>query len=199
MSDGEIAVGVSGGDDAGELATVVEDNIDAIVPDDVTVCDDDTVGAPDDTGAVAAALTDEDDRRFDLRRDVGDSVGERQPGEGWRDRRGDCFSRSRVIVMSMVSALFSLALALADGDRDLAWLSTAGYADGDALANAVSCQLLLKLLDLADSSTVNGEDDIAEHHPGRVRGTAGFDGDDEQSEFLTVIEGPSQRLRQANA
>ena len=64
LDDRQITVGVAGGDDAGELATVVEDDVDAIVPDDVTVGDDDTVGAPDDTGAVAAALTDEDDRRF---------------------------------------------------------------------------------------------------------------------------------------
>src|SRR5215211_3237357 len=46
-------------------------------------------------------------------------------------------SRSRVIDMSFVSALFGLTLALADGDRDLAWLATAGDADRDTLANAI--------------------------------------------------------------
>ena len=61
LDDSEIAVGVAGGDDAGELATVVEDDVDAIVPDDVTIGDDDAIGAPDDTGAVASALADEDD------------------------------------------------------------------------------------------------------------------------------------------
>ena len=101
--------------------------------------------------------------------------------------------------MSMVSALFGLALALADGDRDLAWLSTAGDADRDALANAISRKLLLKLLHLTDLRAVDRQDDIAEHQPSRVRGTAGFDGDDEQSQFLSVIESSSQGLRQANA
>src|SRR5215213_8753666 len=108
-------------------------------------------------------------------------------------------SRSRVIDMSMLSALFGLALALADGNRDLTRLSTAGDADRDALANAVPRELLLKLLDLTDGGAVDGQDDVAEHQPGRVRGTAGFDGDDEQTQFLTAIEGASQRLRQTNA
>jgi hypothetical protein len=76
---------VAGGDDSGEFAAIIEDDIDAIVPDDVTVCHDDAIGAPDDTGAVATALADEHDRWFDLRRDVGDRFGERRPGEGWRD------------------------------------------------------------------------------------------------------------------
>ena len=86
LDDRQVAVGVAGGDDTGELAAVVEDDVDAIVADDVTIGDDDAVGAPDDTGAVASALTDENDRWCDLRRDVGDGLGERQPGEGWRDR-----------------------------------------------------------------------------------------------------------------
>src|SRR5215213_5645727 len=104
-------------------------------------------------------------------------------------------SRSRVIVMSIVSALFSLALALADSDRDLAWLSTAGNADRNALAYAVPRQLLLKLLDLANHRTVDGQDDVAEHQSGRVRRTTSFDGDDEQTEFLIIRKSPSQRLR----
>ena len=52
---------MAGGDDAGELATVIEDDVDAIVPDDVTIGDDDAIRAPDDTGAVASTLTDEHD------------------------------------------------------------------------------------------------------------------------------------------
>jgi hypothetical protein len=80
LNDGEVAVGVAGGDDTGEFATVVKDDVDAIVSNDVTIGDDDAVGAPDDTGAMASALTDEDDGRGDLRRDLGDSLGERQPG-----------------------------------------------------------------------------------------------------------------------
>ncbi len=78
---------------------------------------------------------------------------------------------------------------------DLAWFAAAGDADRDALANAIPCQLLLKLLDLADRRAVDGQDDVAEHQPGRVRGTAGLDGDDEQTQFLTIVEGAGQRLR----
>ena len=101
--------------------------------------------------------------------------------------------------MSIGSALLGLPLALADGDRDLAWFAAASDADRDALANAVSRQSLLKLLDLADRRAVDGQDDIAQHQPGRVRGTAGLDGDDEQTELLTIIEGAGKRLRQPNA
>src|SRR5688500_17074001 len=108
-------------------------------------------------------------------------------------------SRSRVIDMSIDSALFRLALALADGDRDLARFATASDADWNALANAIPRQLFLKLLDLADRSSVDGKDDVAKHQPGRVRGTAGLDGDDEQAELLTIVEGAGQRLRQPNA
>src|SRR5688500_20392772 len=71
-------------------------------------------------------------------------------------------SRSRVMDMSMVSALFGLALALADSDRDLAGFATEGDADGDGLANAIPCQLLLKLFGLAARRTVDGAADIAE-------------------------------------
>src|SRR5215204_1669786 len=74
-------------------------------------------------------------------------------------------SRSRIMVIANVSALFGLALALADGDRDLAWFSAAGDADRDALANAIPSKLLLKLLDLADRHPVHGKDDVAEHQP----------------------------------
>jgi hypothetical protein len=101
--------------------------------------------------------------------------------------------------MSIVSALFGLALALADGDRNFAWFATAGNADRNALANAIPRELLLKLLDLTDRGAVDGQDDVAEHQPGSVRGTAGFDGDDEETQFLAVGEGTSQRFRQANA
>src|SRR4051812_30880868 len=100
-------------------------------------------------------------------------------------------SRSRVVDMSNVSALFSLALALADSDCNLAWLSTAGNAEGIALATAAACWLPLRLLALTDRRTINGQDDIAEHQPGCVRGTAGFDGYDEQPQFLLIIEGAS--------
>ena len=101
--------------------------------------------------------------------------------------------------MSIVSALFGLALALADGDRDFAWLATAGDADRNALANAIPRELLLKLLDLTDRGAVDGQDDIAEHQPGRVRGTTGLNRDDKETQFLAVGEGASQRLREANA
>ena len=101
--------------------------------------------------------------------------------------------------MSIGSALFGLALALADGDRDLARFAAASDADRDALANAIPRQLFLKLLDLADRCTVDGQDDVAKHQPGRVRGTAGLDGDDEQTELLTIIEGADKCLRQPNA
>src|SRR5215218_4569717 len=106
---------------------------------------------------------------------------------------GAC-SRSRVVDMSIGSALFGLALALADGDRDLARFATASDADRDALANAIPCQLFLKLLDLADRHTVDSQDHVAKHQPGRVRGTTGLDGDDEQTELLTIIEGAGQRI-----
>src|SRR4051794_23991089 len=107
-------------------------------------------------------------------------------------------SRSRVMDMVIDSALFGLALALADGDRDLARLAAACDADRDALANAISRQLFLKLLHLADRRTVDGQDDVAKHQPSRVRGTAGLDGDDEQTELLTIIEGAGKCLRQPN-
>jgi hypothetical protein len=61
LEDRQVAVGVTGGDDTGELATVVKDDVDAIVPDYVTIGYDDAVGAPDDTGAMASAMTDEND------------------------------------------------------------------------------------------------------------------------------------------
>src|SRR5829696_9347073 len=108
-------------------------------------------------------------------------------------------SRSRVMDMSIDSALFGLALPLTDGDWDLARFSTAGDADRDALANAIPRQLLLKLLDLADRRAVDGKDDVAEHQPGRVRGTASLDRDDQQTQLLTISEGAGQRLRQPNA
>jgi len=98
-----------------------------------------------------------------------------------------------------VSALFGLALPLADGDRDFARFATAGDADRYALANAVPCQLLLKLLYLTDGDTIDGQNDVAEHQPCRVRGTAGFDGDDEKSQFLAIREGSSQSFWQANS
>jgi hypothetical protein len=88
-----------------------------------------------------------------------------------------------------------LALALANGDRDLARFAAAGDADRDALANAIPRQLFLKLLDLADRDTVDGQDDVAEHQTRRVGGTAGLDGDNEETELLTIIEGASQRFR----
>ena len=91
LDDGEIAVRVAGGDDPGELAAVVEDDVDAVVSEDVTIGDDDAIGAPDDTGTVTSALADEHDRWFDLRRDIGDRFGERQPSEGRRDRSNTCF------------------------------------------------------------------------------------------------------------
>jgi hypothetical protein len=90
LDNGEIAVRVAGRDDPGELATVVEDDVDAVVSDDVTIGDDDAIGAPDDTGAVTSALADENDRWCDLCHYVGDRLGERQPGEGWRDQRFNC-------------------------------------------------------------------------------------------------------------
>jgi hypothetical protein len=101
--------------------------------------------------------------------------------------------------MSIESALFGLALALADGDRDLARFATAGDVDRYALANAIPCQLLLKLLYLTDGDAIDGQNDVAEHQPGRVRGTGGFDGDDEKTQLLTIRKGPSQSLRQANS
>jgi hypothetical protein len=61
LDDRQVAVGMTGGDDTGELATVVKDDVDAIVPDYVTIGYDDAVGAPDDTGAMASAMTDEND------------------------------------------------------------------------------------------------------------------------------------------
>jgi hypothetical protein len=66
----------------------------------------------------------------------------------------------------MVSALFRLPLALADGDRDLAWFAPTGDADRDALAHAIPRQELLKLLDLTDRRAIDREDHIAEHQPG---------------------------------
>ena len=92
------------------------------------------------------------------------------------------------------SALFGLALALTDGNGDLARFTAASDADRDALANAIPRQLFLKLLDLADRDTVDGQDDVAKHQPGRVRGTTGLDGDDEQTELLTIIKGPGKCL-----
>src|SRR5215213_358165 len=89
-------------------------------------------------------------------------------------------SRSRVMDISIDSALFGLPLALADGHWDLARFSTAGDADRDALTNAIPRQLFLELLDLADRRTVNGQNDVAKHQPGRVRGTTGLDRNNEQ-------------------
>src|ERR671916_1150815 len=67
-------------------------------------------------------------------------------------------SRSRVVDMSVNSALVGLALALANGDRDLARFAAAGDTERDALANAIPRQLFLKLLDLADRNTVDSQD-----------------------------------------
>src|SRR5215207_79649 len=61
LDDRQVAVGVAGGDDTGELAPIVEDDIDPIITDHVSIGDDDAVGAPDDTGAMASALSDEND------------------------------------------------------------------------------------------------------------------------------------------
>src|SRR5919112_826152 len=108
-------------------------------------------------------------------------------------------SRSRVMDMSIGSALVGLALALANGDRDLARFPAASDADRDALANAIPRQLFLKLLHLADRRAVDGEDDIAQHQSGRVGRAAGLDGDDEQTELLTIIKGAGKCLRKPNA
>src|SRR3712207_1695385 len=70
LDDRKIAVGMAAGDDPGELAPVVENDVRPIVADDVPVRDDDAVRAPDNPGAVASTLTDENNGRFDLRDDV---------------------------------------------------------------------------------------------------------------------------------
>jgi hypothetical protein len=61
LDDRQVAVGMAGGDDTGELAPVVEDDVDPVIADDMSIGDDDAVGAPDDAGAMASALSDEND------------------------------------------------------------------------------------------------------------------------------------------
>ena len=75
----KIAIGVARGHDTGELAPVVENDVYPIIPDDVPVRDHDAIRAPDNSSAVASALADENDRWFDLRGNVGNGLGERQP------------------------------------------------------------------------------------------------------------------------
>ena len=55
--------------------------------------------------------------------------------------------------------------------------------------------MLLKLLDLADHRVPSTSRMIAQHQPGRAGRAAGLDGDDEETQFLTIVEGADQRLR----
>ena len=94
-----------------------------------------------------------------------------------------------------MSRLLGLALAFAYCDADFAWFTAAGDADWNTLANAVSRQSLLKLLNLPDLGTVDGQDHVAKHQASGVGGSAGLDGDDEQTLLLTILENAGEGLR----